>query len=105
MRTSTYVYARIDVCVCTKVLRLCKIQTSQLIESFLEPLHVIVVFFFLSESKMLQNCGAALVLITAKILLIRNKGRSVRDLSPNQRRHYFPMHIKRLEKRLRWCGR
>lgn len=90
---------------CTKVLRLFKTQPSQLTESFLDSLHVIVVFFFLSESKMLRNCGTALILITTEILLIRNQGRNVRDLSPNQRRHYFPMDFKRLEKRLRWCGR
>lgn len=92
-------------CVQTKVLRLLKTQPSQLTESFLDPIHVVVIFFFLSESKMLQSCGAAFVLITIEILLIRNKGRSVRDLPPNQRQHYFPMDIKRLEKRLRWCGR
>lgn len=47
---------------------------------------------------MLQNWGVTLVLITTEILLIRNKGRSVRDLSQNQRQHYFPMDIKRLAK-------
>ena len=67
-------------------------------ESVLYPLCVIVVFFFLSESKMLQKWGIALVLITTEILLIRNKGRSVRDLPQNQRQHYFPMDIKRLAK-------
>jgi hypothetical protein len=46
---------------------------------------------------MLQN-RAVLVLITAEILLIRNKGSSVRDLPQNQRKHYFPMDIKRLAK-------
>ena len=51
------VYRRMCVCVraSTKVLKLFKIQSSQLTESFLDPLCVIVVFFFLSESKMLQN--------------------------------------------------
>lgn len=59
MRAQACVYVCIDVCVCmhacTKVLKLFKIQSSQLTESFLDPLCVVVVFFFLSESKMLQN--------------------------------------------------
>lgn len=54
-----------------------------------------MVFFVLSESKLLQNRGAALVLITAEILLIRNKGRSAGDLPQNQRQRYFPVVIKR----------
>lgn len=47
---------------------------------------------------MLQNRRVVLILITAEILLIRNKGRSVRDLPQNQRQHYFSMVIKRLAK-------
>lgn len=83
--------------VCTKALKLKYCQVSKQLGS--APLYIIVVFFFvLSELKMLQKRGAALVLITAEILLIRNKGRSVRDLTQNQRQHYFPMDIKRLAK-------
>lgn len=94
------VYRYVHMCVHThtKMLKLFKIQSSQLIESFLAPLYINVVFFFLSKLKKLQNWGTALVLITTEIMLIRNKGRSFKGLRENQRQYYFPMDIKRLAK-------
>lgn len=95
--TNMYVHVCIRVCLHqgTKI----KILPSQQTVSLSPTLHYCCIFFFvLSELKMLQKRGAALVLITAEILLIRNKGRSVRDLTQNQRQHYFPMDIKRLAK-------